>query len=333
MKKRAVFARGGRFLKLLVRGLPVFAVLACGRAEALLFANLSKGYSNCYFKDNGNGTTTASVSIDYKNGPSYSMGATFKSRGILVYAYDKNGKLLETTSPAKAVSLNGVVTTNSFGAWGYIMFFSERSSQWMARDPFVANISVTVNNNDIADWPAVGIRAGNYTSDKDVAEITGLAYMSRDQGGDGNCSLLANPELPPPKNINITVAAPDWDLGELAQGQSDTTLSRTDQQLCFSYSAADVQNKKFIIGASNANGVLNNRYQLRHVSDISQTVPYSLRLDSGGTPIQLPSNNSAVPLDGSGRTCFTPTFRTEVGSAVKEGDYSDVLTFTVNTKS
>lgn len=200
---------------------------------------------------------------------------------------------------------------------------------------FIANVVAVIETSKISAWPAIGIRAGAYTNGADVAEIKGGAYITFDRNGtrgNGTCRVIIDPGKPPALDTSISVSAPDWNLGELQQGLSDTLLNRTDQQLCFTYDAGDFQGK-FIIGASNANGVVNNRYRLRHLSDTSQTVPYSLTLDSGNTRIQLPANSTEIPLDSSGRTCFVPTFKTEVGKTVKEGDYNDVLTFTVTTKS
>ncbi|RQR66981.1 hypothetical protein DIE19_03150 [Burkholderia sp. Bp9126] len=95
-----------------------------------------------------------------------------------------------------------------------------------------------------------------------------------------------------------------------------------------------VSGKNFIINASNANGVVNNRYRLRHLSDVSQTVPYSVTLQGDTDTVTLPNPvNKAVPFSTTGKTCFTPSFRTTVDPQLKDGAYSDVLTFTVVTKS
>lgn len=204
------------------------------------------------------------------------------------------------------------------------------NNPWSIKVPFVASVRATIPNSKLSAWPAVSIQAGNYTTGDDIGEIKGSAYIAKDSVG-GSCNVITKPETPPPLDINITVTAPDWDLGDLQQGESSKIFSLSKEQLCFDYSAADVQTKKFIISASNANGVVNNRYQLQHLSDSTQKVPYRLKLDSssGSASLQLPNNSTAIPLDGSGRTCFAPTFITEVGKTVKEGDYNDVLTFTV----
>lgn len=310
-----------------------FALISCeAHAIVLRLDDLSNSYSSCHFQDNGNGTSTLSTVIDYKTTTGHTAGWSFISRGILLYTYDKNG-VAQNTSPVKTVTLNGVRSTIVYSGSGYhIYYMYPTAPPWNTRDPVVVSVELTVSNSIIAAWPALSIRAGNYTSVDDVAEIKGAAYITKDRTNGGSCIVITDPSKPPPLEINITVSAPDWNLGDLQQGQSDTTFSRSDQQLCFSYNEADALNEKFIISASNVNGVVNNRYQLRHLSDTSQVVPYSLTLDSGSTRLQLPNNSTTLQLVGN-RTCFVPTFRTEVGKTVKDGDYNDVLNFTITTKS
>ncbi|MBK5408895.1 hypothetical protein JFU58_10125 [Pseudomonas sp. TH34] len=337
MRLKSIYLESKMIIKLVSYvPLSVFvALISCeAHAYALKLDDISNSYSSCYFQDNGNGTSTLSTVIDYKTATGHTGGTTFKTRGILLYSYDKNGSAANST-PVKFVTMDGVASSNIMVGSGYYMYFVTPSTTlpWSISAPVAVSVKLTVSNSSIAAWPALSIRAGNYTMGDDVGEIKGAAYITRDRDNGGNCIVITDPGKPPPLDINITVSAPDWDVGDLQQGESDTTLNRTDQQLCFSYNAGDVLNEKFIISASNANGVLNNRYQLRHLSDTSQTVPYSLTLDSGNTRLQLPNNSTAIPLDGGNRTCFVPTFRTEVGKTVKEGDYSDVLTFTLTTKS
>lgn len=311
--------------------------LVSGKAYAYVLKTsyLSNSYSGCYFRDNGNGTSTVSTVIDYKPMAGHTGGSDFKSRGILVYSYDKNGRPISSSTPATVIYINGLKSDNKYNGEGYIMFYNSVGiGDWGEIGAFLASVKVTINNSAITNWPAVAIRAGNYTRMDDVGEAKGAVYISRSGPKNGACILLADPGSPPPlDDIYIDVSAPDWNLGELQHGLSDTPLTRADQMLCFSYDAASVKNKKFVIGASSANGVVNNQYRLKHLSDTSQVVPYSLTLASGSTLIKLPGSNIELPLADSGRSCFSPTFRTEVGRTVKEGDYNDVLTFTVTTKS
>ena len=130
------------------------------------------------------------------------------------------------------------------------------------------------------------------------------------------------------------MAAPDWDLGELPEGNGEKIFPSSSDQLCFTYSGTAVSGKQFVINAGSANGVVNNRYRLKNLKDATQLIPYSLTLDSGTSNVSLPNaSNKALPLNSSGRTCFVPTFKTTVDPTVKSGNYSDVLTFTVVTKS
>ncbi|WP_139192745.1 hypothetical protein [Pseudomonas sp. NFIX28] len=230
--------------------------------------------------------------------------------------------------------MNGKKYIGRYSGEGYIIFYSQVvGTSWVNKEPFLASVEVTIDNSAITSWPAVAIRAGNYTDEDDVGEAKGAVYISRSGPNNGSCITAADPGSPPPLDLYINVSAPDWNLGELQHGLSDTPLTRADQMLCFSYDGASVKNKKFVIGANSANGVVNNQYRLKHLSDTSQVVPYSLILDSGSTLIKLPGSNIELPLADSGRSCFSPTFRTEVGKTVKQGDYNDVLTFTVTTKS
>ncbi|KVL37825.1 hypothetical protein WS96_07610 [Burkholderia sp. MSMB1835] len=90
----------------------------------------------------------------------------------------------------------------------------------------------------------------------------------------------------------------------------------------------------FVIDADNANGRNGNRYRLANVSDPTQTISYRVTLDGGTRTLSLPNvGNIASTFTSNGRTCFTPTFETSVDERALDGDYFDVLTFTVTTRS
>ncbi len=130
------------------------------------------------------------------------------------------------------------------------------------------------------------------------------------------------------------MTAPDWNLGELPEGNGEKIFPNSSDQLCFTYSGTAVSGKQFIINAGSANGVVSNLYRLKNLKDASQLIPYSLTLDSGTSNVTLPNaNKKALSFNSSGKTCFVPTFKTTVDPNIKSGDYSDVLTFTVVTKS
>ena len=197
----------------------------------------------------------------------------------------------------------------------------------------------------IADWPAIGVRAGNISGvrvnntnyiEQVFGEAKGLAYISADSNG--NCTVISNPENPPPPVTPIiTMTAPDWDLGELPRGEETAlTLPATKDQLCFSYEGGrGVENQKYLINATNINGLsANGRYLLKSLVDSSQTVPYTLTLANSMDSVLLPNTqNRLFSMDAVGRTCFTPTFRAQPDKAVKAGAYSDILTFTVVAKT
>ncbi len=302
----------------------------------LVLDNLSNGYSACSWHDNGNGTSTVRASIDYKESSGHTGGEEFQSRGILIYTYDKNGALNKDNAIARSVTLNGKPSYyKPYKGKDYLMYSNSAwgNNPWKYTSQFIANIEAVIDNSIVSEWPALGIRAGNYTSRADVGEITGAAYISRfGNFGDGSCKVL-DPTNPSPPIVAINVTAPDWNLGDLQLGDYEKVFANGADQLCFTYSGAAVSNKNYIINASNANGVVNGRYRLKHLNDASKTVPYNVKLDGGTSTLSLPNaSNAAVPLSSSGKTCFVPTFTTTVDELAKSGDYSDVLTFTVVTK-
>lgn len=148
------------------------------------------------------------------------------------------------------------------------------------------------------------------------------------------CQMIKFPSVPVNPDIDIKVTAPDWELGEIRPGEQDISLTSSANQLCLQYTDTQVSNKAFIITASNQNGTINNRYQLQNLSDSSQRIPYQLKLDSGTSQLSLPNSGQAsLPLRSGGKTCFLPTFKTSAPQGIKAGDYSDVLTFNIVTKS
>lgn len=233
--------------------------------------------------------------------------------------------------------MNWIPYKSIYAGNGYFMYTGvtpsgEVTDAWDLEIPFAAGVSLNFDKSQIADWPAIAVRAGNFTTGDNVAEITGAVYLSQG-GGNGNCRVI-DPQKPPPLPIAISVTAPDWNLGELPEGNGEKVFSSGSDQLCFTYSGAATSGKQFIINAGNANGVVSNRYRLKNLNDASQLVPYNVVLDSGTSRLSLPNaGNAAVSLNSSGKTCFVPTFKTTVDPSVKAGDYSDVLTFTVITKS
>jgi len=278
------------------------------------------------------------VSINYKTSSGYTDGSSFRSRGILVYTYNADGKLQTSSKIAKDMTINGSKYSGAYSGDGYAIYngYEQANSPWVSSDAFIASVELQINNSSIASWPAVGIRAGNFTGGNDVGESSGLVYLSSTTKG-GTCRVLTDASLPPPPvDTTITMTAPDWDLGELLRGEETLkTFNASQDQLCFTYDGSKfITYQKFIINASSENGLsANGRYQLRNLEDSSQTVPYTVALNSGSTLVPLPNTqNVLLSLSADGRTCFVPTFRTLAEKWVKGGAYSDVLTFTIVAK-
>ena len=303
----------------------------------LKYADLSYGYSNCSYADNGNGTSSIKVTISYKPGTSQSTGgAPFKARGIILHSYNAQGVSNADGNVAYGLSLNGVKTLTGSRGSNYFMYY-EIGPVWGNSSAFIANIEAVIQNSALKAWPAIGVRAGNITDGAaDVGEIAGAAYIGKSTKN-GICHVLINTEKPPPPmDVTLNMTAPDWDLGELSRAVETTkTLSASSDQLCFSYEGNKfVAFQKYIINATNINGLSDNgRYLLKNLEDNSQTIPYNLTLKSATDSILLPNTqNTVLTLSESGRTCFTPTFKTSAPKWVKGGAYSDVLTFTVVAK-
>ncbi|EML1602281.1 hypothetical protein RVY52_007106 [Burkholderia cenocepacia] len=262
------------------------------------------------------------------------------SKALVVYRYNKDGK------PG---AVNGASTTAIETKYGYrgkvhdigyrTVFYTERSdgNTWaISQFSEAVDYQVVVSKNEIREWPAIGVQMGRYYFSNGALSRADLVYITEENIGQaGACKVFKNETVPPPPPpISIAVNAPDWNLGELEQGENIKKFSNAAEQLCFTYTGTAVSGKSFIINASNVNGIASNTYRLRNLNDASQLVPYSVTLDSGSSTVSLPNmSNAALSLDSSGKTCFMPTFKASVGSSVKGGDYSDVLTFTVVNKS
>ncbi|HEF5785768.1 hypothetical protein WK80_30410 [Burkholderia multivorans] len=339
----AVIRRATERKRWIAFAVPMLACFVADHAYAkveLAELNISNRYHSCSWTDNGNGTSTLRVSIDFKSIDGVTLGRPFLSRGVLVYAYDKNGRMLESSDIAQAVYMGSVRHSVLVPGRGYVMYHGYKLgsglnpppfSDWGLVGAFTARVTVIVDNAKIEHWPALSIRAGNYLSSNDVAEIKGAAYLAR-YGGSGSCNLV-NPVTPPepPRSVAIDVTAPNWDLGELPRGEGKKSFSSIDDALCFKYSASAVNGKRFVIDATSAAGTINGRYRLKNGTD---TIPYTVELSNGAVNIPLPNmGGMTVPLDSTGRSCWMPTFTTDVPADAKVGQYHDVLTFTVVTKT
>jgi len=322
------------------------ATLTSGKAAAsenawrseLEYSNLSNGYSNCTYQDNGNGTSTVGVTISYKSawGHLGRGNQPFRSRGILVYTYDKNGNLQPSSTFAQDVYMDGVRHSGRSSSRSYGVYYNiaiRAYSSWHVTNAQTVRVTVVLDNRFLTQWPAIGVRAGNVSKVNDIAEITGLAYIGTSSSS-GNCNVITEPEIPPPPDPKIAMTTPDWNLGELPPGvPTEKPFSGAAEQLCFAYDGPRMAGFRYAINAANQNGLSGNGlYQLKHLTSPSDTVPYRVVLQNplSNTKVDLPNNRNVVSsLGNSGRECFDPTFYAETPAAAKEGDYSDVLTFTV----
>lgn len=53
--------------------------------------------------------------------------------------------------------------------------YSYSNSVWKTTAPVVATVVAIIKNNSVAQWPAIGVRAWNFTNATDYAEVNGLA--------------------------------------------------------------------------------------------------------------------------------------------------------------
>ncbi|MCA8476407.1 MULTISPECIES: hypothetical protein [Burkholderia] len=356
----AVIRRATERMRWIAFTLPMLAFFVVDHAYAvsvkydLVEIDIIDRYHSCSWTDNGNGTSTLRVSIDFKATEGRTYGQAFLSRGIMVYGYDKNGTMLQSSDVAQAVFMGSVRHSIVYFGKGYVMYNGyivgsgiepPRYSEWGVTRAFTASVRVIVDNANVEDWPALSIRAGNYAtaagnpgylpgtgmSGYDVADVRGAAYITR-YGGPGSCNVV-NPTTPPepPRSVAIDVTAPNWDLGELPRGEAKKSFSNIEDALCFKYSGSAVNGKRFVIDATSAAGTVNGRYRLKNGTD---TIPYAVELSNGAVNVPLPNTGGmTVPLDSSGLSCWMPTFTTNVPADAKVGQYHDVLTFTVVTKT
>ncbi|WP_321900481.1 hypothetical protein [Burkholderia cepacia] len=332
MMRRMLTQRALSLLCCNVLLLSLLFVAESAKAFTLITSDVLVSYKSCSWENIGDGTSKINVSMEFKSAPETIGEGTWVARGILVYTYDENGKILPSSNAAKSITLNGYRSDEVYRGEDYFIYFS-RVYAWKNRSKFVADVEVIINNSVIAKWPGIGIRGGAYTTKADVGEVTGAAYISK--LGSGKCDLLEPtlPPPPPPAAITVDVAAPDWNLGELPRGEGEKTLSGLTEQLCFTYSGVN-SSRQFVIDAKGENGTSGGTFFLKNVANAAEKIPYKVTLDSGVDKFTVPNgSNSPVLLNNRNRTCFVPTFKTSVGMSIGVGNYSDILTFTIVTKT
>lgn len=292
-------------------------------------------YGSCSWVDNDNGTSEVNLLISFKDG-------NRRLRGLYIDAQGDNGhSVLGGWNGLVSVSINGV---NAYYIGGYVSGsyraisgphkYEDNKWPWNENKAFVGSVKVILDRDLTKQASSVLVIGGNqddFYSGRNSVRDARAAYLTRKNGG-GTCQLV-DPNNPPQIDIEIQASSPDWELGELSAGDGEKSFPNKEDQLCFSYSSTAVRGKSFVVNASNANGLVGNRYRLRKNDDVTQEVPYTIELQSGASTVNLPNAGAAIPLDSSGRTCFVPTFKTTVDKMLREGTYSDVLTFTIVKKT
>ncbi|MBI0329854.1 hypothetical protein [Burkholderia plantarii] len=314
-------------------------------AQSMFKQSVVDSYGNCTWRENGDGTKTASLIINFKAATRENLGGgtSLHSRSLMALAYDKDGKsysnstadgYLHATEKMNGVGSDyGMLVT--YTEWPGVIDFKINGRRpddaWHNANAFSASVEITFRGEQ---WRAISVTAGNvgYFLKGFSQEQTGAAYLYPDSDGSG-CEVV--PPIHPPKPpVTIRMSAPDWDLGELPVDHGEKRFTAPADQLCFSYSGLSGGGVDVVVDADSQNGVVENQYQLKALADPTQVVPYSVALNDGNTEFVLPNRaRSAIQLSSSGRTCFAPTFRTYVRPLLKKGDYSDTLTFTVVTKT
>ncbi|MCK3864739.1 hypothetical protein [Pseudomonas sp. B329] len=299
--------------------------------------NVSGEYRNCRFQDTGDGQLNFYVTVPFnqvKPGENSSSRHSFYSRAIAVYTYGKDGTPSNTYDAT--VYINDISAAFHYPSFNTQIYISGHYT-WTNHDAFDAEIRVRLPKYSVSDWPGIAIRTANYASTPQVNQETyfdakGAVYIPQTDGPAGSCRII-NPETPPPQDITLNVSVPSWNFGELQPGIAEKTLGNTKDQLCFTYNSAETIGQKFVINASNTHGLIDNNYRLRHLTNLS-SFPYSLILNDGkNKPLKIPNNTrNTITLDSSGRTCFSPTIRTNISKSQLEGSYFDILNFNVTTK-
>ncbi|WP_246794306.1 hypothetical protein [Burkholderia perseverans] len=314
-------------------------------AQSMLKQSVVDSYGNCTWRENGDGTKTASLIINFKAATRENLGGgtSLHSRSLMTLAYDKDGKSYSNDISIGGFNagekINGVGRDYglrvTYTDWPGMIDFKingrRPDDNWHNANAFSASVEVTFRGER---WRAISVTAGNvgYFLTGFSQEQTGAAYLYPDSDGSG-CQVVS-PINPPKPPVTIRMSAPDWDLGELPMDHGEKRFTAAADQLCFAYSGLSGDGLDVVLDADSQNGVIDNQYQLKALADPTQVVPYSMALDDGSTEFTLPNQvKSSIRLNPSGRTCFAPTFRTYVRPLLKKGDYSDVLTFTVVSKT
>ncbi|WP_304991335.1 hypothetical protein [Burkholderia plantarii] len=297
-------------------------------------------YGSCTWQENGDNSITVSVDIFYKKGL-----PEFMDRAIMLWAYDSDGMPHPLGSPSFPVSVQAdgveavVKRRNQYGipTMDYVMIWGV-DGPWKNAAASTLHVTATFSGSArqavsvlAADMFIAGVMKGYWG----MYEQMGAAYLYPGVQG-GGCPVVPpdHPPKPPGPSLTLVANVPDWNLGELPPQHGEKRFAAMSDQLCFGYTDPKLVGFDLVIDADSQNGVVGGQYQLRNLDDPTQVVPYSLALNSGSSTVLLPNSAKAgIRLNATNPTCFSPTFKTFVMPQLKPGNYSDVLTFTVVTKT
>lgn len=299
---------------------------------------VASGISNCSVTKTGSDSWKAALSLNWlamAGTPPVTSFQQRTGRGFLIFQYDSNGRTISSHFPAADITMNGFIPTgynegNFTSVNGYLTYGFGSSAGWNNYEPFSANVVANIKRADVAIVAMIPVNVYNHGM---VYDQAGAIYFAVAQATK-SCQWMDNPNTPPVM-VNLTMNAPDWDLGEIATGTQKKVLTNAADRLCISYLSTESSGKDFIVSATNANGMVNNRFVLKHNLKPASVLPYTLTLDSMGKQILLPNiNNSTIRFEGSGnQTCFTPTFDLYGSDNQELGNYTDVITYEIVTKS
>ncbi|MFN3068755.1 MULTISPECIES: hypothetical protein [Serratia] len=294
--------------------------------------------SSCQVTNIGTNTWKATFSVNWLPMPVEAPGGVNWSvrvgRGLVIYLYDSKGNAISTYIPATDVTMNSYPPGGAQAAFtkgkGFLSYGLQASNGWGNFAAYSTSVEVNVKRTDVSIMAIYPMNVYNSGMAYDQA---GAVYFAASQAT-SKCQLMTNPDTRP-VIVNLTMNAPDWDLGEIATGQQQKVMTNNADRLCISYLSTESAGKDFIVNATNANGMVNNRFLLKHSLTPTNTLPYTLTLDSMGKQILLPNtDNSSIRFEDSGnQTCFTPTFDLYGSDDQELGDYTDVITYEIVAKS
>lgn len=302
--------------------------------------NIVAGYSDCSVRYRlATGYDYYKMTIDLKGFRDFpNIDKNTVRRGILVYLPDRNGKLQRASTSSiepDFITLNNAPTTDRVWVAPNIVYLGHRySPAWGSQGGGSVPLEIMVVPSLLNGQRFIAVRMVAFVGPNLFYDDSTILIGSPDMPG--SCSSI-DPNKPLPTGAKITMTAPDWDLGTLTPGASNEKwFALPTEQLCFTYDGPKWAGLRYAINATNQNGLSGNgSYQLKHLTSPADTVPYRVVLQNATTSanLELPNARNVVSaLGNGGRECFSPKFTADTPKAAKEGNYGDVLTFTITAQ-